>query len=170
MYFSSNLLIEIILLVRKAVRAFGWLEMVYWAMNDFFISVHISLLKMIFSHTLRFFAKNADSLLIFAGTEKFIDNLLNLMGYDPSFMLQSVRNFQCLFYIVIWNCVVSHSIESCLIHSRWMLHFIPPENIRKPLVFRCFQREYRRNIGLKWFRENSEFEKFYEHSWSFISF
>ena len=113
MYFSSNLLIEIILLVRKAVRAFGWLEMVYWAMNDFFISVHISLLKMIFSHTLRFFTKNADSLLIFAGTEKFIDNLLNLMGYDPSFMLQSVRNFQCLFLYCY--------MELCGITFYWIL-------------------------------------------------
>ena len=67
----------------------------YRAMNSFLIS--ISLLKTIFNDKLKFFAKKkkkkkADSLLIFAGTEKFIDNLLNLMGYDPSFMLQSVRN------------------------------------------------------------------------------
>ena len=66
----------------------------YRAMNSFLIS--ISLLKTIFNDKLKFFAKKkkkkTDSLLIFAGTEKFIDNLLNLMGYDPSFMLQSVRN------------------------------------------------------------------------------
>ena len=67
----------------------------YRAVNSFLIS--ISLLKTIFNDKLKIFVKkkkikNADSLLIFAGTEKFIDNLLNLMGYDPSFMLQSVRN------------------------------------------------------------------------------
>ena len=67
----------------------------YRAVNSFLIS--ISLLKTIFNDKLKIFVKkkkikNVDSLLIFAGTEKFIDNLLNLMGYDPSFMLQSVRN------------------------------------------------------------------------------
>lgn len=35
--------------------------------------------------------RNYDLRKLLAGTEKFIDNLLNLMSYDPSFLLQAVR-------------------------------------------------------------------------------
>ena len=45
------------------------------------------------------------SMLSYAGTERFIDNLMNLMSHDPSYLLTAVSDKQCgkLLFCVLWE-------------------------------------------------------------------
>jgi len=53
--------------------------------------------------------RNYDLRKLLSGTEKFIDNLLNLMSHDPSFMLQSVR---CLPLANATRDIIGQSLQS----------------------------------------------------------
>ena len=56
----------------------------------------------------------------------------------------TINNLKILSPVVL---LLHHSIQPILYHC---FLSIPPENIRKPEVFRCFQGVQKENCGLKW--------------------
>ena len=79
------------------------------------------------------------------------------LSTSSAFICGFTQNFEQVYaFYKMLNSIV-------LIQFRLKFHWIPPENVRKPMVFWRFQGVQKWNIGLKWVNRQVKIQK--KNSW-----